>query len=321
MTSVAAASRSDVGRTMTCVVTTDGVTLAVRDHGPRGASCTVVFLHGLCLSQYEWSDHRDYVANSFGSSVRVISYDHRGHGHSGSAPVSTYSIDQLADDLLQVLTALGVTGRVILVGHSMGGMAALCFAARAQMVEHPFEVVGMVLCATAAGRLAQRGLGRMLTIPALGALAAAVDHAPSGATRALAAPLAAVLGRLRHHGRASQQALIAVAADALSTAALATAVGFLPSLRRFDQYEALPGIRARTVIISGADDILTPPAHAAEMVAAMPRAVHVPVPGVGHMLPQEAPQCVKDAVSRTLRAAQVPSQIRRRSAVVGVSAS
>ncbi|WP_171055223.1 alpha/beta fold hydrolase [Mycobacterium sp. DBP42] len=270
----------------------------------------MVFLHGLCLSQYEWALQRDAVVRVFGGSVRVISPDHRGHGQSGSAPVGTYRVEQLADDLRQVLKALGVTGPVVLVGHSMGSMAALCLAGQARSSDR-FEIVGLVLCATAAGRLAERGLGRMLTIPVLGAVAAAVDHVPALATRIVATPLSAALSRLSHHGRASQQAFAAVVADALSNAALATAVGFLPSLRRFDQYAVLPRIEAHTVIISGGADILTPVAHAAEMAAVIPRAEHIHVPECGHMLPQEAPQCVSDAVCRTLRRVRARSRVRR----------
>lgn len=305
--------RGGVRSPMAGVLTADGVTLAVRDQGPRDAWCTVVYLHGLCLSQYEWALHRDYVMRRFGGSIRIISPDHRGHGQSGDAPVGTYRVEQLADDVQQILETLGVTGPVVLVGHSMGGMAALCLAGRQQSSDL-FEIVGLVLCATAAGRLAERGLGRMLTIPALGAIAAAVDHVPVLATRILATPLGATFARLSRHGRASQQAFAAVVADALSNAALATAVGFLPSLRRFDQYAVLPRIAARTVLISGGADILTPAAHAAEMAAAIPRAEHIHVPDCGHMLPQEAAQCVNDAVCRTLRGIRTRSRVCRGSA-------
>ncbi len=51
-----------------------------------------------------------------GRPVRIISYDHRGHGKSDVAAKRTYIVDQLADDLADVLEALDVSGPLTLVG-------------------------------------------------------------------------------------------------------------------------------------------------------------------------------------------------------------
>ena len=80
----------------------------------------------------------------------------------------------------------------------------------------------------------------------------------------------------------------AVAADALAAVSVATAVGFLPALRDYDQYPTLATIRARTVVVSGGADPMTPAIHARDLAAGIPGAEHVHVPGAGHMLPQEA---------------------------------
>src|ERR1700752_503791 len=112
------------------VMTRDGVRLAVRHGGPRRAEHTVVFLHGFCLTGASWSHQIDYLLRRYGEHVRVISYDHRGHGRSNGAPMSTYRIEQLASDLADVLVALEVSGSVTLVGHSMGGMVALTYLRR-----------------------------------------------------------------------------------------------------------------------------------------------------------------------------------------------
>ena len=100
------------------VTTDDGVVLALRDSGNRDAAHTIVFLHALYLSQVCWARQVDYLIARYGSAVRTISYDHRGHGRSGQAPMSTYRIDRLAEDLAQVLTACEVSRTVTLVGHS-----------------------------------------------------------------------------------------------------------------------------------------------------------------------------------------------------------
>ena len=62
------------------ITVADGVGLACSDYGDPAARRTVVFLHGLCLSQQSWDHHVAYVLRRYGGTVRVISYDHRGHG-------------------------------------------------------------------------------------------------------------------------------------------------------------------------------------------------------------------------------------------------
>jgi pimeloyl-ACP methyl ester carboxylesterase len=273
-----------------------GVALAVRDYGPQaGARHTVVLLHGLCLNQAVWVRQVEYLLRRYHGSVRVISYDHRGHGQSGSAPMSTYSIEQCAGDLAQVLAVLNVTGAVTFVGHSMGGMVALAYLGRAA-VDRPVDPGGLVLIATAASGLAARGLGRLLATPATSALCGLVNHTPEQAWRAVLGPLGAVLGRA-HSGSSARQTLAAVTTAALATTPLATAVGFLPSLRAFNQYHVLGSIRARTVVLSGGADVLTPPAHATQLVAAIPGCRHVHLADAGHMLPQAAPHAVNDEIA------------------------
>jgi len=253
------------------ITTADGTSLAVAQWAGPNTAHTAVFLHGLCLNRTAWTTQINYVLRRFGSDTQVISYDHRGHGHSGSAPMSTYRIDQLADDLDHVLTTLTVTGSLTLIGHSLGAMVALTYLAQPARA-CTAAVDGLVVCASAAGRLSERGISRLLATPALNTLYSVVDRTPARAARALTAPLS-------------------------------TAVGFLPSLRDYDQRRTLPSIQAHTTIISGGADLLTPPAHAEEMAAAIPGATHLHVPDAGHMLPQQAPHCVSAAIRRTIAAA------------------
>lgn len=59
----------------------------------------------------------------------------------------------------------------------------------------------------------------------------------------------------------------------------------------------LASIRAQTIILSGGVDLLTPPSHARDLVAAIPGATHVHLPMAGHMLPHEASGAVTDAIN------------------------
>ena len=107
---------------------------------------TVVFVHGFALNLDCWHFQREY----FRGKHRMVLYDQRSHGRSGRSDRQHATIDQLGRDLARVLEELVPQGKVVLVGHSMGGMAILAFA------EHhrdTFEerVVGTALVSTTAG--------------------------------------------------------------------------------------------------------------------------------------------------------------------------
>ncbi|OCB26394.1 hypothetical protein A5674_19635 [Mycobacterium malmoense] len=288
------------------VTTRDGVRLAVRDCGSRDADRTVVFLHGLCLSQVSWTHQVEHLLRRHGGAVRVISYDHRGHGRSGQSAMNSYRIEQLADDLAQVLTTLAVSGSLTLVGHSMGGMLALCYLAR-PVAQRPVDAHGLVLAATAAGKLSQRGLGKLLATPVTGLLYALIDHTPAQALQALTGPLRATLSRGDGCVPATRATLAAVTTAALANTPLPTAVGFLPSLRDYDQYNSLGFIRAKTLVVSGGADPLTPSSHSRDLAAGISGAGHVHVPTAGHMLPQQTPQIINAAIDWVMRPAIPPA--------------
>lgn len=281
------------------VTVRDGVRLAVRDQGSIHAEATVVLLHGLCLEQGSWACQIRQLSRRLGARIRIISYDHRGHGRSDSAPTSTYVIEQLAADLADVLAALDVTGPLTLVGHSMGGMVALSYLGRPP-ADRPVEPHGVVLVATAAGRLAERGVARLLASPAADVLCKFATRAPQRAVRLLTKPVRAALAR--QVGEQARAVLATLFETAMAAASLTTAVGFLPSLRSYDQFSTLAAIRARTTIISGGADLLTPPSHSRDLAAAIPGATHVHIPTAGHMLPHEASHAVTDAITRTVAA-------------------
>lgn len=287
------------------VRTPDGVELAVRDFGPPSADHTVVLLHGLCVSDAVWCRQIPYLLSTCGDGVRVVSYDHRGHGRSSDAPEGSCHVDQLASDLAEVLAALEIGGRLTLVGHSMGGMTALAYLARPAS-QRPVDPHGLVLIATAAGGLMRHGLGRMLAAPGADALLGLASRLPRRALSSLARPVCWTAGRLWPAHRVMLDAVAAAVADT----SLLTALGFLPGLRRYDQHRFLRDVRARTVIVSGADDPITPAVHSRELACAIADAIHINVPHTGHMLPREAPHVVNDAIRR----AMVPTTARRRPA-------
>jgi len=214
--------------------------------------------------------------------------------------MNSYCIEQLADDLAHVLTTLRVSDALTLVGHSMGGMTALSYLARTS-ADRPVDARGLVLVATAAGQLSSRGLGKLLATPATNMLHRLVDRTPAPALRALTGSVRASLGRWHGNGLPQRATLAAVTIAALASTPVPTAVGFLPSLRNYDQYATLGLIRANTVVISGGADPLTPPAHSRDVAGGIPGAAQVHLPAAGHMLPQQTPQIINAAIRQVMR--------------------
>ncbi|MBI4608947.1 MAG: alpha/beta hydrolase [Candidatus Rokubacteria bacterium] len=99
--------------------------------GPRG----LLFLHG-GSAHCHWFDA---VAPAFADRFHVLALDQRGHGESQWPVPPAYRTQDFCEDLRQLADALG-WGEVTLVGHSMGGHNAMCFAAW-----HPERVRGLVI--------------------------------------------------------------------------------------------------------------------------------------------------------------------------------
>jgi pimeloyl-ACP methyl ester carboxylesterase len=98
-----------------------GIKLAYNDRG--AGKPAFVFVHG-------WTCDRTFFApqaEHFARRHRVVSPDLRGHGESDK-PRGPYPISAYADDLAYVIAQLGL-GKVVAVGHSMGGIAVLQLAA------------------------------------------------------------------------------------------------------------------------------------------------------------------------------------------------
>lgn len=98
---------------MPTIQTRDGTDLYVKDWGEGRP---VVLLHGWSLSADMW----DYQAVALAQAGhRVIAYDRRGFGRSAQ-PWRGYHYDGFADDLADVLAAVGAGEGATLVGYSMG---------------------------------------------------------------------------------------------------------------------------------------------------------------------------------------------------------
>ncbi len=109
-----------------------GYRLQVQRTGASGR--TVVFLSGLGEPQATWKT----IPASVREFARVVTYDRAGVGGSDAAP-GPRTAAAVADELRTLLDALDISGRVVLVGHSLGALHMQHFAQR-----HPGRVAGLV---------------------------------------------------------------------------------------------------------------------------------------------------------------------------------
>ncbi|MGI5502801.1 alpha/beta fold hydrolase [Lentzea sp. CA-135723] len=238
--------------------------LKVVTSGPSSSDVTAVLLHGWTMDLTTW----DRVAAALPG--RVVRYDVRGHGgSSGSGTIS-----ELADDLAAVLEEFAPTGRVVLAGHSLGGMTIMALAE--QRPELFARVSGVALIATSCGnlprqlaveRLAGRWLGR---------------RAKVGFGRVITPGLRVTFGR-----RPRWADVRAAAAMAGNTSGEAF-VGIREELTLHQRREALAVLSdIPTVVMAGSWDVLTPLRHSRVLAEALPSAEFVIYPKTGHMLPLE----------------------------------
>lgn len=100
-----------------------------------GEGPTIVLLHGFDADKQVWLP----VAKLLTPHFHLIIPDLPGWGQSSRVPGGNYDIDAQAARLQDFMQALGL-GKVLLVGHSMGGAIAGVYAA-----EHPGHVGGLAL--------------------------------------------------------------------------------------------------------------------------------------------------------------------------------
>lgn len=297
------------------ITAADGTPLSVRAVGPADAALTIVFVHGFTLTKETFHFQATRLRARYGQEIRMIFYDQRGHGASGTAPKRTYTIDQLADDLEVVINASAPTGPLILVGHSMGGMTVLNYCQRYTETVTD-RVLGVGLLASAASKLPDAGLPALLDNPAITGLTWVVDKAP-GVFRGGRRALAAIIEPLIKAGSFGDPTVVGDTITDFTNATIgATDVevmaAFVESLVGLDATGAFPVLQDLSVlVVCGDADLLTPVNRSVEIARALPNARFVVVPGAGHMIQFEAIDVVNEELSWLIDAGFAQAGITR----------
>ncbi len=240
----------------------------------------VVLIHGSGMNRTIWQLQTRFLAHH---GFRVAAIDLPGHG--GSDGPLRETIPEMAEWLTEAIHSMGL-GPAHLVGHSMGTYVALETAA-----QHPERVASLVLMGTA---------GAMPVHPEL--LQSASDDLPHASDLMSAWGF----GAPAHIGRHATPGMWAIGysralVDRSRPDSLAVDMAACNSYQ--SAVEAAKAVTCPVTFVLGALDKMTPVRKASELIDAIPHSRTVTLPGVGHMIPVEAPDAAREAILEALREA------------------
>ncbi len=227
----------------------------------------IVFLHGALNDHTVWNALSGHFA---AQGWNVLAPDLPGHGAAGT-PLA--SIESMADWLLATLDSQGIA-QAALVGHSMGSLVALEAVARAPRRVTHLALLGSTWPMKVSGTLLKAALedeGGAID------MVAGWSHPPGAqagidASRALMRRMAAANPvHLLHNDLAACKAYANGA-------------------------QAAGAVRCPVLFLSGAEDVMTPPAGATALLAALPSPELVQV-DAGHQLMSDQPDAVQAALA------------------------
>jgi len=245
----------------------------IPNHQVEGApDAPVLLLGGSLGTSLEMWDGQLALAGS----LRIVRFDHRGHGQSPSPP-GPYEIEDLARDVIDLMDALEIE-RAFYAGLSIGGMLGMWLGANA-----PERVERLVLICTSS----QMGPATMWQERAATVRAAGTTEPIADAV--VDRWLTPAFANEHPEARARLRAML-VSADPQGYAACCGAI------ERMDLRGELSRITAPALVISGADDLATPLEHQRVIAESIPGARHEIVSPAAHVAAVEQP----DAVNRLI---------------------
>jgi pimeloyl-ACP methyl ester carboxylesterase len=229
----------------------------------------LLIAHGLFGSARNWG----VIARRLSDARQVVAVDMRNHGQSPWHPTNGY--EDMARDLAEVIEAHG--GRMDVLGHSMGGKAAMVLA-----LQQP-QAVGRLVVAdiapTAYGHTQNHLIEAMRRVD----LSKVERRADAAAQLAVEddALRAFLLQSLDVAGRKWRLNLDVLAAE------MERIIGFPPVEGRFD---------GPALFLTGAESGYVRPEHRDEIRRLFPAARFAKIPGAGHWLHAEKPREFEAAV-------------------------
>jgi pimeloyl-ACP methyl ester carboxylesterase len=289
----------------------DGTRLHVEEFG--SGPC-LVFSHGFSLTQDAWHYQRRDLPASF----RCVFFDQRGHGRSGRPRNEDYSLRAFAEDLRAVIDWTGES-RVVVIAHSLAGMAALQFAALFPE-EMGQRLAGLVLVDTTyadalrgmTASLTSRGAAQIQRVAiTAGFRFIGQDPVRANQLRRRGSDFGYLGTRLFGFGSNPSPSQVAFTDRLLAGTDVEVWAKVFPSLINFDLSEVLERLALPTLIACGDKDRLTPPAQARHMASKISESRLVILEDAGHMAFLEEHEVLDAEIAEFARQALNPKRRRR----------
>ncbi|WFE34615.1 alpha/beta hydrolase [Micromonospora sp. WMMD975] len=236
---------------------------------------TVVLLHAAGLDHRMWQPVRERLT---ARGYPVVVPDLAGHG-GRPAPPAGFTLDDLVEDVAAQLA--GRTGSLVLAGVSLGGMLAQHCALRPEL-----PVAGLVLANTMSETPEPLRASLLL-------------RADRTARIGMAGMLGETVDRwFTDHTRHAEPTLITEVQGWLLAADPAVNAQTWRAIAELSLLDRLATVTIPALVVSGAADRAVPGDAAAATAAALPRARHVQLTGVGHLAPLEQPDRFADELHR-----------------------
>ena len=255
----------------------DDIQMAYTD---TGVGYPIVLIHGYPFNRSLWNEQVAALSPSY----RIVVPDLRGFGESDSSPAPA-TMNRMAQDVAQLLDHLEIS-RAVVGGLSMGGYVALAF-----YKQFPSRVRALVLADTRAQADTEE------------AKQTRAQQAEKALAEGMAGIADAMLPKLLTPETVSKRPEIVkrVRGMMLKTKPEGAAAALLGMAERDDQTELLSKITAKTLILVGAEDALTPATDSEKMHNAIAGSRLVVLENAGHVSNLERTGEFNEALTTFLR--------------------
>jgi len=214
-------------------VEVNGARIHYQCDGPEGAP-VVLFSNSLGTNLHMWDEQIPALAEKY----RVLRYDSRGHGQSQAAP-GPYTIEGLGKDALALLDALHID-KAFFCGLSLGGVIAQWIGVNAS------DRVNAIVISNSAAKIGGDEFWnkRIEKLREVGIAPVASAQVSRWFTERYVAAQPQIIEKMK-------QMFVATPLDGY--------IATCEALRDCDLRESIQRIRTRTLVISGAHDVVTPP--------------------------------------------------------------
>jgi len=241
----------------------------------KGKGQPVVFIHGFLGSSWLFETQIDYFSEK---GYRAIAIDHLGHGKSDKPESEKYLLIDLANYLEEVLSKIIGDEKIVLVGHSMGGMIALIFATTPDLSK---RLRGLVLMSTAP-KLQNPGLDQYIKDIDAGTLRITEESA----VRDILVNLCFHRSYKKLHKKDIIEELVQLSLQNKEYVGVKTMHAIV---LHYNVEDKLKYINVPTLILTGDKDIFILPSESEEMHKMIPNSKLVKFsPKIGHMIQFEA---------------------------------